>query len=338
MADIDPRVILDTPMGPNDAGAATIRDYLTRLLAELWKDGEGFSGKRPFGNSSWEGELLSALARAGHITGTLDEDGYLDDADEETGYALIAAAIRALGAPTEDTAAAAEVARLRAGEADDPSPADTMPTPAQWIRRWNDATAERRLEVITRIFGELDRARRCFEMDHENRLAEAERVARRLAVAPTRWAYDQACKALWRHRQRADVAEAANARVRAIVQALVDDVRANTDEPGELINAQLLLDAVATALLPADGLTTPPQPATPDLTDGEVKFLADLIGGTGDFVWGGLAVQHGMDLRDVEQLYRKLAGHTDPSAEAAPREGCVDHMPTPNPDCEACTR
>jgi hypothetical protein len=233
--------------------------------------------------------------------------------------------------------AVTELARLRAGEADDPGPADTMPTPAQWIRRWNDATAERRLEVITRILGELDRATRCFEMDHENRLAEAKLVARQLADAPTRWAYDQACKVLWRHRRRADVAEAANARVQAVVQALVDDVRANTDEPGELINAQLLLDAVATALLPADGLT-PAQSTTPDLTEGEVKFLADLVGGTGNFVWGDLARNHGMDGRDVERLFRKLAGHTDPSAEAARREGCVDHMPTPNPDCEACTR
>ncbi|MDN3356047.1 hypothetical protein [Actinomadura sp. DC4] len=232
----------------------------------------------------------------------------------------------------------AELARLRAGEADDPGPEHSMPTPAQWIRRWNDATAERRLEVITGILRELDRATRCVEMDHDNRLAEAELVARRLADAPTRWAYNQACAALWKHRRRADVAEAANARVHAAVRAVVAHVRATTNEPSELLNTQLLLDAVATALLPADGLTSAP-PAGPDLTDGDVKFLADLVGGTGDFVWGDLARHHGMDGSDVERLFRKLTGRTDPPpAAAAVREGCVDHMPTPNPECEACTR
>lgn len=45
--------ILDTPMQENDADAATIRDYLKALLLRLWEQGEGFDGKRPFGNSGW---------------------------------------------------------------------------------------------------------------------------------------------------------------------------------------------------------------------------------------------------------------------------------------------
>lgn len=43
--------------------------------------------------------------------------------------------------------ARAEVARLRAGEADSPGDPDTWPTPAEWIRRWNDATPEQRLAM-----------------------------------------------------------------------------------------------------------------------------------------------------------------------------------------------
>jgi hypothetical protein len=94
----DPSTILSTPMPPgNDAGASTVRDYLIRLLSDVWEYGEGFNGKRPFGNSGWEWELHAALAKAGHITGVFDKDGYIEAADEDAGRALIAKAIKALG-------------------------------------------------------------------------------------------------------------------------------------------------------------------------------------------------------------------------------------------------
>jgi hypothetical protein len=83
-------------MRENDAKAATIRDYLVTALATLWSEGENFSGKRPFGNSGWEWDLLVPLITAGAITGTLDEDGYIDDVDEGAGNALIASAIEAM--------------------------------------------------------------------------------------------------------------------------------------------------------------------------------------------------------------------------------------------------
>lgn len=89
--------ILATSMGENDADAATIRDYLIKLLEVLWEEQEGFGGKRPFGNSSWEYELHGALLDAGYITGQRDEDGYIDDVDEASGNRLIFKAIRALG-------------------------------------------------------------------------------------------------------------------------------------------------------------------------------------------------------------------------------------------------
>jgi hypothetical protein len=90
--------ILDTPMQDNDAGAATIRRYLVALLVALWHEGEGFSGKRPFGNSGWEWDLLAALAKAGHVSGKFDEDGYLEEVDQVAGERMIAEAIEALGA------------------------------------------------------------------------------------------------------------------------------------------------------------------------------------------------------------------------------------------------
>jgi hypothetical protein len=89
--------ILDLPLGDNDAGAATVRDYLIKLLGEVWKDGEGFSGKRPFGNSGWEYELYRPLVAAGLVDGELDEQGYISDVDDTAADQLIAAAIRELG-------------------------------------------------------------------------------------------------------------------------------------------------------------------------------------------------------------------------------------------------
>lgn len=101
MTDISPdtaRRVLDLPMPDgNDAGATTIRDYLIRLLTEVWRENECFSGKRPFGNSGWDYDLYGPLVEAGLIRGRLDEDGYLEDVDDEAGDRLILAAIAELG-------------------------------------------------------------------------------------------------------------------------------------------------------------------------------------------------------------------------------------------------
>lgn len=97
-----PAEILALPMQPNDADAATIRDYLVKLLAVLWDEGEGFSGKRPFGNSGWESDLYLPLVKAGIVAGKIDEEeGWLDeisDDAEQLANKLIARAIRSLGA------------------------------------------------------------------------------------------------------------------------------------------------------------------------------------------------------------------------------------------------
>lgn len=96
------RRVLDLPMPDgNDAGAATVRGYLIALLAELWREEEGFSGKRPFGNSGWQYDVYVPMVRAGLVAGTFDEDGELaggfeyQDADK-----LILAAIDELGRVT----------------------------------------------------------------------------------------------------------------------------------------------------------------------------------------------------------------------------------------------
>lgn len=64
--------ILNIPMQNNSANAATIKDYLKKLLLAAWEEGESFSGKRPFGTSGWENELYTTLVVAGKVEGEFD--------------------------------------------------------------------------------------------------------------------------------------------------------------------------------------------------------------------------------------------------------------------------
>lgn len=91
--------VLNCPMEPstNDAGADSVRKYLVLLLETLWQEDEGFSGKRPFGNSDWQDQVYEALVRGGLLAGTLDEEeGYFVECDWQTGSALVLSAIREL--------------------------------------------------------------------------------------------------------------------------------------------------------------------------------------------------------------------------------------------------
>lgn len=87
--------VLDIPMQDNDANAKTVRDYLKALLAKLWREGEGFNGKRPFGNSSWNYEIYWALATAGAVSSKIEGDE-LVDVDEAAADKLIQQAISTL--------------------------------------------------------------------------------------------------------------------------------------------------------------------------------------------------------------------------------------------------
>ena len=74
----------------------TIKEYLKRLLLTLWEEGEGFSGKRPFGNSGWDYDLYAVLINNNVIDGKLDEEGYIDSVDHNTGNKIIKDLIRGL--------------------------------------------------------------------------------------------------------------------------------------------------------------------------------------------------------------------------------------------------
>ena len=60
-----------------DIGMVTVREFLFELLHTLWVEEEGFSGKRPFGNSGWKHAVEQALVANGVIEGELDSEGYI---------------------------------------------------------------------------------------------------------------------------------------------------------------------------------------------------------------------------------------------------------------------
>ena len=61
----------------------TIRNFFFELMKELWIEQECFNGKRPFGNSGWDGDLICCLIKNKLITGEIDDDGYLEDYNED---------------------------------------------------------------------------------------------------------------------------------------------------------------------------------------------------------------------------------------------------------------
>ena len=67
----------------------TLREYFKKLLKCLWIEGEGFSGKRPFGDSGWDWDIYSALVKGGFINGSLDSDGHIIEFDEHAADKLV---------------------------------------------------------------------------------------------------------------------------------------------------------------------------------------------------------------------------------------------------------
>lgn len=96
-----PKEILDLPLEGNiegqGLGEQTIRGYLINLLYTPWQEGEGFSGKRPMGDSSWQYDLIITLVKGGAVPGSVDEDYYLIGVNESACDLAIRQAIRHLG-------------------------------------------------------------------------------------------------------------------------------------------------------------------------------------------------------------------------------------------------
>lgn len=59
----------------------TIKDFFKTLLKKLFEEQENFSGKRPFGNSDWCGDLCVCLIENKIVNGKIDEYGYIEECD-----------------------------------------------------------------------------------------------------------------------------------------------------------------------------------------------------------------------------------------------------------------
>ena len=89
--------ILDMKFFDNDAGKeTTVRSYFKKLLMTLWREGEEFRGKAPFGNSGWQYYLYAELIKQGIVKGTLDEYGYVEELDKEAADNLICGVIMSM--------------------------------------------------------------------------------------------------------------------------------------------------------------------------------------------------------------------------------------------------
>jgi hypothetical protein len=88
--------VLDLEFEHDDLGYITVRLYFKELLKALWEEGEGFSGKRPLGNSGWEYDLYKPLVKAGIVDGSFDEEGYIDEVDTAAADKIVLEAIEAL--------------------------------------------------------------------------------------------------------------------------------------------------------------------------------------------------------------------------------------------------
>ena len=67
----------------------TVKQYLHILLRDLWLHKDGFSSKRPFGNSGWEYEIYAALINARFIEGELDQEGFVVEINESVADLLV---------------------------------------------------------------------------------------------------------------------------------------------------------------------------------------------------------------------------------------------------------
>lgn len=76
MTDAEKALNLQLPR--NDADADTVRDYLKALLTTVLIEEEGFSGKRPFGNSGWINDIQAPIEEAGLFDGIGWDDVWLE--------------------------------------------------------------------------------------------------------------------------------------------------------------------------------------------------------------------------------------------------------------------
>lgn len=131
----------------------TIREWLAAMLTALWEEGEGFSGKRPLGNSGWEYDALPVLIKNGIVDGsvtgavtTISQDGTVNENiespeilrfDKKAYNRVMAEAITEMGVTPQRIV-------LPQWEPSYPLPTTPIPcTPSpQWYETWTSTGAD----------------------------------------------------------------------------------------------------------------------------------------------------------------------------------------------------
>lgn len=85
--------IFNAHMKMPDGTERTVGERLLSLMSKCWKEGESFSGKRPFGWDEWQMDFCAPLITLGLINGNIDEDNEIEWIDWEEGEKIIAALI-----------------------------------------------------------------------------------------------------------------------------------------------------------------------------------------------------------------------------------------------------
>lgn len=67
----------------------TLRQYFCRIVEEVFIWGEGFSGKRPFGESWWRHELVDALRESGALLPEPPDAPKEEEGDESAEFLVI---------------------------------------------------------------------------------------------------------------------------------------------------------------------------------------------------------------------------------------------------------
>lgn len=76
-----PNEILLTPVDSKKFPEKTVGAYLAARMQEIWLN-IPVQGRLPSGFGVWESEVIKALVNAGHLEGTMDDEGYLDTFNE----------------------------------------------------------------------------------------------------------------------------------------------------------------------------------------------------------------------------------------------------------------
>lgn len=72
-----PNEILNTPLVSDKFPETTVGSFLAARLTNIWNR-LSHSAVLPSGNGLWEAAVIRSLVKAGHLTGTLDKNGYLE--------------------------------------------------------------------------------------------------------------------------------------------------------------------------------------------------------------------------------------------------------------------